>query len=44
MAKGQQRSNREAKKPKATKKPPPAVGAKPYQLPVKATPGKEGSK
>jgi hypothetical protein len=38
MAKGQTRSNREAKKP------PPAVGAKPYQLPVTAVPGKEGSK
>jgi hypothetical protein len=44
MAKGQRRSNREAKKPKAVKKPPPAIGAKPYQLPVTAAPGKEGSK
>jgi hypothetical protein len=38
MTKGQQRSNREAKKS------PPAVGAKPYQLPVKAAPRKKGSK
>ena len=44
MAKGQRRSNREAKKPKAAKKPPPAVGVKPYQLPVTAAPSKEGTK
>jgi hypothetical protein len=44
MAKEQQRSNREAKKQKAAKKPPPSVRAKPYQLPVKAAPGKEGRK
>ena len=44
MAKGQMRSNREAKKPKAAKKPPPAAGAKPYQLPATTAPGKESSK
>ena len=44
MAKGQRRSNREVKKPKAVKKPLPAVGTKPYELPGTVAPGKEGSK
>lgn len=36
MAKGQKRSNREAKKPKtAVKKPAAGTVASPYQLPVK---------
>ncbi len=36
MAKGQQKSNREAKKPKANKKPPAAAAADPkYTLPGK---------
>jgi hypothetical protein len=44
MAKGQRRSNRSAKKPKAAKKLTPAVGARPYQLSGTAAPGKKGSK
>ena len=33
MAKGQMRSNREAKKPKATKKPAAAAGPSPFTQP-----------
>ncbi len=35
MAKGQKKSNREAKKPKADKKPPAAATTSQYQLPTK---------
>ena len=45
MAKGQQRGNREAKKPKtAVKKPVAGTVASPYKLPVKAVPTKGGGK
>jgi len=42
MAKGQQRSGREAKKPKADKKPAPAAGTQQYKLPAQTTPAKGG--
>ena len=43
MAKGQKRSNREAKKPKADKKKPPAsTGTVPSAL-AKAKPGRAGA-
>ncbi len=38
MAKGQKRSNREIKKPKASVKKPPAATASQYQLPVRPAP------
>lgn len=45
MAKGQKRSNREAKKPKtAVKKPAAGTVASPYQLPVKPASAKPSSK
>jgi len=39
VAKGEQKSNREAKKPKATKKPAAGAVASQYQLPVKTPKG-----
>ena len=42
MAKGQQRSGREAKKPKADKKPAPAAGTQQYKLPAQTAPVKGG--
>ncbi len=45
MAKGQNRGNREAKKPKATaKKPPAGASATSSQLPARPAPAKPGSK
>ncbi len=43
MAKGQQKSNREAKKPKATKKPAP-VPASPFTSPSASAPPKSSKK
>jgi hypothetical protein len=43
MAKGQQKGNREAKKPKATKKPA-TVAASSFLHPSSATAGKGGKK
>ncbi len=42
MAKGQKKSNREAKKPKADKKVATGAVASQYQLPVKTSGGKGG--
>jgi hypothetical protein len=44
MAKGQKRSGREPKKPKASKKPAATTEASRYQLPPKPAPAKGGSK
>ena len=45
MAKGQKRSGREAKKPKASsKKPAAGATASPYQLPAKPLPPKGAGK
>jgi hypothetical protein len=44
MAKGQKKSNREAKKPKATKKPDSGNSASPFQQTTKPAPVKGGSK
>lgn len=44
MAKGQKRSNREIKKPKASKKPAAGAAATQYQLPVKIATSKSGGK
>lgn len=45
MAKGQKRSGREAKKPKASaKKPAAGAGASAYQLPAKPPPSKGAGK
>ncbi len=44
MAKGQQKSNREAKKPKADKKPTSGSGAPQHQPPAKSAPPKSGDK
>ena len=44
MAKGQKKSGREAKKPKATAKKPVAASASEYQLPVRNSPGKSSAK
>jgi hypothetical protein len=44
MAKGQKRSNRELKKPKASKKPEAGAVASQYQLPVKTAASKSGGK
>ena len=44
MAKGQKRSNREIKKPKAAKKPATGAVASQYQLPSKAATSKSGGK
>jgi hypothetical protein len=41
MAKGQQKSNREAKKPKATKKPPTAAASSFLQPAAPAKPAKK---
>jgi len=43
MAKGEQKSNREVKKPKANKKPAAAAAVSQYSTPVKIT-GPKGSK
>jgi hypothetical protein len=42
MAKGEQKSNREAKKPKATKKPPAAAAVSQYSTPIKVNSPKSG--
>jgi len=42
MAKGQKRSNRELKKPKATVKKPAAAAASQYQLPTRPSPTSKG--
>jgi hypothetical protein len=45
MAKGQKKSGREPKKPKAaSKKPPAGAVVSPYQLPVKPAPTKGSTK
>ena len=44
MAKGQKRSNREVKKPKAVKKPTVGAKAPEYQLSDKLVPAKGGAK
>jgi hypothetical protein len=44
MAKGQKRSGREPKKPKAEAKKPTAAGASPYQLPSRPAPTKTAGK
>ncbi|WP_339830459.1 hypothetical protein [uncultured Parvibaculum sp.] len=46
LAKGQKKSNREAKKPKAdkNKKKAPAAAASPFAAPTKTPPGKGGKK
>jgi hypothetical protein len=44
MAKGQKRSGREPKKPKADKKKPAAAGTSPYQLPTRPAPTKGAGK
>ena len=43
MAKGQQKGNREAKKPKATKKPATAAASS-FLYPSASTPAKSGKK
>ncbi len=44
MAKGQQRGNREAKKPKATKKPPPTAASTFSREPPAKRPAPSSSK
>ena len=44
MAKGQKKSSREAKKPKATAKKPPAAGSSEFQLPLRNSSGKSSAK
>ena len=44
MAKGQQRSGREPKKPKTAKKPAASATASQFQLPPKPAPGKQSGK
>jgi hypothetical protein len=44
MAKGQKRSGREPKKPKADAKKPPAAGTSSYQLPTRPAPAKGANK
>lgn len=44
MAKGQQKSNREAKKPKADKKPTSGSGAPEHKAPAKSAPAKSSDK